>query len=106
MQGIQSANNKKEFQEMLSMHDKAVVDFNASWCGSCKTMKPVFDKLAHQHGDVTFISVDVDTNSDIAQEYSIKSMPTFAFIENGKVVDQVVGANKGNLEKTMSSFTA
>ncbi|KAJ2322988.1 mitochondrial thioredoxin [Coemansia sp. RSA 2611] len=104
MQGITSVNNKKQFEEMLSMNKKTVVDFNASWCGSCKTMKPVFDKLAHQNKDVAFLSVDVDENSDIAQEYGIKSMPTFKFISDGEVVDEVVGANRKNLESTMTSF--
>ncbi|KAJ2647726.1 glycerol ether metabolic process [Coemansia sp. RSA 1250] len=105
MQGITSVNNKKQFDDLVKMQDKAVVDFNASWCGSCKTMKPVFDNLAHKNKDIAFLSVDVDENSDLAQEYGITSMPTFKFIDHGKVVDEVVGANKANLEKTMTSFT-
>ncbi|KAJ2854865.1 glycerol ether metabolic process, partial [Coemansia erecta] len=92
--------------EILKKNNKVAVDFNVGWCGSCKTMKPVFSKLAKEHGDVAFLSVDTDENSEIAKEYGITSMPTFKFVDHGKVVDQVIGANKGGLEKTMTSFTS
>ncbi|KAJ1812121.1 glycerol ether metabolic process [Coemansia sp. RSA 2599] len=98
--------DKKEFKKLLDQNSKVAVDFNASWCGSCKAMKPVFEKLANNHSDITFLSVDVDEASDIAQEHEITSMPTFKFLDHGKVVDTVVGAKKQALEHSMDNFTS
>ncbi|KAJ2077196.1 hypothetical protein H4R24_005269, partial [Coemansia sp. RSA 988] len=104
--GVAAVPNKNEYQKLLEKGGKVVVDFNASWCSACKTMRPVFNKLSKEHDDIVFLSVDVEQASDIASDEHISSMPTFKFIENGQVVDEVVGANKHNLESTMDSFTS
>ncbi|KAJ1667257.1 glycerol ether metabolic process [Coemansia sp. RSA 1813] len=106
IQDIVKISSKEQLDKILEKNSKAAVDFNASWCGSCKAMKPVFNNLAKEHGDVAFLSVDTDENSDIAKEYGITSMPTFKLVDHGKVVDEVIGANKGKLEKAMTSFTS
>ncbi|KAJ2158849.1 hypothetical protein GGF46_003468 [Coemansia sp. RSA 552] len=100
-----SVSNQKELDEILSNHDKVAVDFNAGWCGSCKAMRPVFEGLSKKHEDVAFLSVDIDEADDLAKEYGIRSMPTFKLIDHGKVVDEIVGANKKELEDGMDSFT-
>ncbi|KAJ2614715.1 hypothetical protein H4S08_001594 [Coemansia sp. RSA 1365] len=104
--GVAAVPNKNEYHKLLERGGKVVVDFNASWCSACKAMSPVFDKLSKEHDDVVFLSVDIDQAADIASDEDIRSMPTFKFIKNGKVVDEVVGANKHNLESTMDSFTS
>ncbi|KAJ1648463.1 glycerol ether metabolic process [Coemansia erecta] len=101
---VRSVKSKKEFKEILDNVSKVAVDFNASWCGSCKAMNPIFEKLAKDHSDITFLSVDVDEASELAQEQEITSMPTFKFFDNGKAVDTVVGAKKQALEHSMDSF--
>ncbi|KAJ1720442.1 glycerol ether metabolic process [Coemansia erecta] len=103
---IITVGDKNQFNDIVKKNPKVAVDFNASWCGSCKTMKPVFEKLSNDHSDIKFLSVDIDEASDLAQEYGITSMPTFKFIDKGKVVDEVVGAKRHDLENTMSSFTS
>ncbi|KAJ2655253.1 mitochondrial thioredoxin [Coemansia sp. RSA 1200] len=105
-QGIIKITSRNQLNQILQKNSKAAMDFNASWCGSCKAMKPVFDKLSKEHDDVAFLSIDTDENSEIAQEYGITSMPTFKFVDGGKVVNEVVGANKNQLEQTMTSFTS
>ena len=71
---------------------KAVVDFNAVWCGPCRMLAPIFDELADVYdGKVEFFSVDVDENSDIAGEYGIQSIPTIIVLENGVEVRRSVG---------------
>ncbi|KAJ1892849.1 glycerol ether metabolic process, partial [Coemansia sp. IMI 209127] len=61
-QDIVKISSKEQLDEILKKNNKAAVDFNAGWCGSCKAMKPVFSRLAKEHGDVAFLSVDTDEN--------------------------------------------
>lgn len=67
---------------------------------------PIFDELSSQYDKqkVTFLKVDVDDLNEIATRYQIKSMPTFLFIKDKKVVDRFSGANVELLQKTIQKF--
>lgn len=70
-----------------------VLDFYADWCGPCHIMEPIIKELEKEMGDkVKFEKVDVDAESEKAQEYEVLSIPTFVIIKNGKEVDRIVGA--------------
>jgi len=70
-----------------------VVDFWAPWCGPCKMVGPVLEKLAADHGEkVTVAKVNVDENQELAARYGIMSIPTVILFEAGKVKKQIVGA--------------
>lgn len=70
-----------------------LVDFYADWCGPCKMMSPVIDKLAEEYaGRIKVGKVNVDENSSLAVEYGIMSIPNMCFFKNGEVVDRIVGA--------------
>ncbi|RCH88122.1 hypothetical protein CU097_009703 [Rhizopus azygosporus] len=84
--------NLNEFRELLSKHNKVIVDFTATWCGPCRMVKPIIHKLAEQHTDILFLVVDVDDRADIASEYGIRAMPTVMFFKDGAKVDDMVGA--------------
>ncbi len=72
--------------------DAAVVDFNATWCGPCKMMAPVLEELSGDYeGKVSFYAIDVDENQDLAQKYSIMSIPNLIFFKKGEKVDSSVG---------------
>lgn len=68
-----------------------LVDFTASWCGPCKMLAPVLDELENENQQVKFVKVDVDEQSELAQRYSVMSMPTLLFFKEGKVMDQLIG---------------
>ncbi|CAO1631486.1 unnamed protein product [Parajaminaea phylloscopi] len=74
-----------------------VVDFTASWCGPCRMIAPVFEELASKNAGVVFLKVDVDENREVAQAYSVSAMPTFLFIRNKSVLEQLRGANASQL---------
>ncbi len=70
-----------------------VVDFWAEWCGPCRLVAPVLEKLAEDYdGKVRIGKVNVDEQGSLASKYGIQSIPTLLIFKGGKVVEQFVGA--------------
>ena len=81
-----------DFEEVVLKSDKPVlVDFNATWCGPCRMLKPTLDALAAERADVTVVGVDVDENMDLAQEYDVFSIPCVILFKDGLEADRSVG---------------
>ncbi len=80
-------------QEVLKRDIPVLVDFYADWCGPCKMMMPVVEKLAEKYdGKVKVGKVNSDENNQLAAKYNIMSIPSFLIIKNGEVVDSAMGA--------------
>ena len=70
-----------------------VVDFSATWCGPCKKIAPIIEKLAVEYqGRVNIGKCDVDDSEELTSKFGIRNVPTVIFIKNGEVVDKHVGA--------------
>ena len=70
-----------------------VVDFWAPWCGPCRVLGPVIDRLADRNeGQVTFAKVNVDENQRTAVRFGVQSIPALLFFKGGVLVDRTVGA--------------
>ena len=79
--------------EVLQSNSPVVVDFWAEWCGPCKAIAPVIDELSEEYlNRVKFGKVNVDFNQQTAMKYGIRSIPSLLFINNGSVVNQIIGS--------------
>lgn len=85
--------------EVLKSEKTVLVDFYADWCGPCKMMAPVIEKIASENQDIKVCKVNVDNEQSLAMQYRVMSIPTFLIIKNGDVADRIVGAvSKSELE--------
>ncbi|KAI8577528.1 hypothetical protein K450DRAFT_251294 [Umbelopsis ramanniana AG] len=101
---VQEIKNLEEFKQLINGGKPVAVDFHAQWCGPCKVIGPKFIKLAEKFPDIVFAKVDVDEAADVAEEYSIRAMPTFMFFANGEKKDEVVGANAALIEAKLNAL--
>ena len=70
----------------------AVVDFSATWCGPCKMLAPVLEKISEEmKGKVDFFKADVDKNPNLARQFAIQSIPALIFLKNGEEVGREIG---------------
>ncbi len=90
---------KEEYNDILKNNERVFIDFYADWCGPCKMVAPVVEKLAGVNTDVTFAKVNVDHLPEVAQMYGIMSIPTLIAIKNGEPVSKQVGfASEADLQ--------
>jgi len=82
----------ENFNQEIVNNDLLLVDFWAEWCGPCKSMHPIFTRMAKKYKRVRFARVNVDNAQDIAMKYGVQSIPTFIMFKNGEIVNTMVGA--------------
>ena len=79
-------------QEVTNFKGTVLVDFYADWCGPCKMMAPVVEKVAEAHPEVKVAKVDVDDQMGLAQKFGVMSIPTLITFKNGVQSEKSVGA--------------
>lgn len=83
-----------DFEAQVLQNDlPVVVDFWAPWCGPCKMVAPILDKLAEEYsGKVVIAKVNTDEDQQYAMQYGVQGIPTMIFVNDGKLIHRQVGA--------------
>ncbi len=93
--------DQTEFEVLRKDTPLLVVDCTATWCGPCKVITPLIDKLAENYSDrAKVMKLDIDTNKPLAKEFGLKSIPAVLFFKQGELVESVIGV------KTYEDFSA
>ena len=80
------------FSQTILSENLVLVDFWAEWCGPCRSMHPIFERMAKKYRHVKFARVNVDKCQDISMRFDVQSIPTFIMFKKGQPVDRMVGA--------------
>jgi thioredoxin 1 len=83
--------NENFEKEVLNSEIPVLVDFNAGWCGPCKAMRPMLDELAENNTKYKIVSVDIDEEDELVEEYEVASIPCLVVFKGGKETDRSVG---------------
>ena len=84
--------NDSNFDQIVSSDNPTLVDFWAEWCGPCKMMHPVFERLSKNYPKIKFARVNVDNNQNISMKFAVQSIPTCIMFKSGQIIDKMMGA--------------
>ena len=78
--------------EVLNAEQPVLLDFWAPWCGPCRMVVPIVEEIAAERADIKVGKINVDEQLELANRFSIMSIPTLVVMENGKIARQAIGA--------------
>lgn len=85
-------------QEIISTNENVIVQYGATWCGSCRIMKPKMKRLSNEYGDVKFLYVDAEKLPESRKLAAVTNLPTFASFKGGKLINQTQTNKEENLK--------
>ena len=78
--------------------------FTADWCAPCRMLDPILEDLSKEHPGVTFESIDIEKQPEVARQFAIRSVPTLMIFKNGELLDTRIGAaSKAEIKRMLES---
>ena len=88
---VKELNGLNELNEVIKNNNKVLVDVYATWCGPCKMLSPIIDKISEEEKNVVVLKTDIDENEDIAAAFGVEAIPTLLVFENNELVNRSLG---------------
>lgn len=107
MSHIKHLKDIKEYKSLIGT-TPCVVKFTATWCGPCRKLSPLYEKLSMDNGDtINFLEINIDDALEITDFENVQSIPLIVFYNNGEKVENLstTGYNPSKLETNISSFS-
>jgi thioredoxin 1 len=80
------------FSTLLAESKVLVIDCTATWCGPCKLVAPIIDRLAKEYGDrAQIFKLDIDANRDLVKGLGVRNIPAVIFFKAGEKIETIVG---------------
>lgn len=84
--------NKNNFdKEVLESEGQVLADFNASWCGPCKMLKPILEEISNDNDNIKVVSINIDEEDELAEKYEVSSIPCLVLFDKGKEIKRNIG---------------
>lgn len=77
--------------EVIKSNGTVLADFNADWCGPCKMLAPFLNEFAEENQNIKVVSINIDEEDDLAEEYDVSSIPCLVVFKDGVEFDRSVG---------------
>lgn len=91
--GVTSVGSEREFDKAVNSDQSVLVQFTATWCGPCKMISPMIEKLPSEFPSLRVLKVDIDDHQELAQRAGVRGVPHFVMYKKGRQVGQVTGAD-------------
>ncbi len=83
-------------KEVLNSDVTVLADFNADWCGPCRMLKPIVEEIASENPNIKVVSINIDDEDELADEYNVASIPCVVVFKNGVEVQRSIGFRPKN----------
>lgn len=101
---IDSIDTLNKYIDECENNDKfLVIKAEANWCGPCKAVKPKYQEMAQKYSNEVFLTFDVDEHQDIADQFSISTMPTFIVVKGRDIIKRVEGTNLRVIQQVLDN---
>jgi len=95
----------EDLEQVVNTNSFVMIDFYAEWCGPCKKMAPILNKIADQNKNIKLLKIDAEKSDNIATVFKVEEIPTYVIIKNGRQVWRGVGEmNEDELKEVLAKM--